>query len=217
MKVLFIGNSSTYFHDIPKTMIQMAASMGNEMITDQITLGGCFLHRYADPLDQEAGVPAREKIAAGHDIVFLQDNGNCIADEEAKEKSRAACRTLHELIEKTGAKTYLYIRAPYGYDVHNLTPKEHGEALTALFGDLGKELHAPCAHAAKAYAICREKHPEINLFWTDNAHTSVEGAYLSACCCYHALYGNLPDEVFEGDIPHETALILKSIAREAMA
>lgn len=217
MNVLFIGNSSTYFHDIPKTLVQMAKSMGNELTTDQLTLGGCTLFRYADPADAEAGIPAREKIAAGHDIVFLQDNCNCIADAEMEEKCREACRTLHELIQKTGAKTYFYIRAPYGYAAHNHTPQGQAEAMTELFEGLGKEMNAPCAHAAKAFEICRKEHPEINLFWTDNAHTSEEGAYLSACCCYHVLFGDLPDEIYETDIPHETALILKAIAREAMA
>lgn len=212
MKVLFIGNSATYMHDMPKTFAAMAASTGFSVEVDQLTYGGCVLSRYADENDPY-GQDAREKIAAGHDIVFLQDNGNCISSPEMTEKCCEACRTLDKLILASGAKTYLYIRPPYGYEAHGHTREGQIEAFTELFGMLGKELSAPCAQAAKGFGYVLEHFPEVDPYWHDNAHASEAGSYLIACCCYIAVFGKLPEEIFEAGLAPDTAKKMRQAAR----
>ena len=212
MKVLFIGNSATYMHDMPKTFAAMAKSAGHTAEVDQLTYGGCVLSRYADENDPY-GQDAREKIAAGHDIVFLQDNGNCISSPEMTENCLQACRTLDKLIRDSGAKTYLYIRPPYGYEAHGHTREGQIEAFSELFGKLGEELAAPCAQAAKGFGYVLEHFPEIGLYWHDNAHASEAGSYLIACCCYLAVFGELPEKIFEAGLDPDTAKKLRHAAR----
>ena len=47
MKVLMLGNSFTYFHDMPK----MVAALLNEEV-DSVTRGGAYLHQMLDPEDE---------------------------------------------------------------------------------------------------------------------------------------------------------------------
>jgi len=212
MKILFIGNSATYMHDMPKTFAAMAESTGRPVEVDQLTYGGCVLSRYADEEDPY-GKDAREKIAGGHDIVFLQDNGNCISSPEMTESCRNACRTLDRLICASGAKTFLYIRPPYGYEAHGHTREGQIEAFTELFGELGRKLGAPCAQAAKGFGYALEHFPEVGLYWHDNAHASEAGSYLIACCCFLAVFGELPEEIFEAGLDPDTAAKMRLAAR----
>ena len=48
MKVLFLGNSYTYFNDLPAMVQWMAEQIGFDLQTDSVTRGGAYLHQFAD-------------------------------------------------------------------------------------------------------------------------------------------------------------------------
>ncbi len=206
MRVLFIGNSATYMHDMPATFARLSGAD-----TDQLTKGGCTLSRYADETD-ELGIRAREMIGKGYDLVFLQDNGNCISSPEMRGKCISACRELDRLIRAGGARTAIYIRPPYGYTAHGHTHDEQITAFTELFTGIAAELGCGFAPAAAAYGYMAEHHPEIPLYHTDNAHTSPAGALLVACLCVLAAGLPLPEVIDGGDVPPDEARIIRSAA-----
>ena len=203
MRVLFIGNSATYMHDMPAAFARLSGAE-----TDQLVKGGCVLSRYAD----ELGIRAGEMIRGGYDLVFLQDNGNCISSPEMRDKCISACRKLDRLIRESGARTAIYIRPPYGYTAHGHTHDEQITAFMELFTGIAAELGCDFAPAAAAYGYMAEHHPEINLYHTDNAHTSPAGALLVACLCVLAAGLPLPEEIDGGDVPTEEAQIIRNAA-----
>ena len=72
MKILFVGNSNTYYHDMPKTLEALAHANGLDWQVDSITQGGWSFRQYADPADI-MHAPLRQKLAEEWDIIFMQD------------------------------------------------------------------------------------------------------------------------------------------------
>ena len=73
-RLLFIGNSATYVHDVPETLAKLATEAGFPTEAVRITLGGYTLKQHAD-VETEHGRGVLKLISQGFDYVFLQDNG----------------------------------------------------------------------------------------------------------------------------------------------
>ena len=111
MKLLFIGNSATYVHEIPRTLAKLCSEQGLDVTTMQLTPGGYMLSQHADETT-EHGQKVLAEIAKGYDIVFLQDNGNCISSREKRKACHDACQKLAKAVKESGAKLYFYVRPP---------------------------------------------------------------------------------------------------------
>ena len=48
-KLLFVGNSFTYYHDLPAMLEKLSCAAGYSIQTAAVTKGGWYLERYADP------------------------------------------------------------------------------------------------------------------------------------------------------------------------
>lgn len=208
--LLFIGNSATYVHDVPEMLAKLATEAGYPTESVKITLGGYTLKQHADG-ESEHGREVRKLIGQGFDHVFLQDNGNCIADDERRAACKKACRTLGELIKNSGAKAWIYVRPPYGYEKFAFTPKEQCVEFDRLFGEIANEIGAECSHVNRAFLYAAEN-SDLNLYGSDNAHTSPEGAYLIICTIFASLFGVSSTVLGTNGIDEETAKTIQKIA-----
>lgn len=186
MKILFIGNSATYVHAVPTMLEKLARGAGIDVTTAQITPGGYTLAQHADG-ETEHGKAVLAEIARGYDAVFLQDNSNCIEDEEHRAACRAACGTLAARIKKSGAALYFYVRPPreaekFGYDSIGQC-----RALDLLFSVIAADLGGTCAFVNRAFAYVIA-HLDVDLWGPDRAHTSPEGAFLVAATIFATLF-----------------------------
>lgn len=170
VRLLFIGNSATYVHDVPETLAKLATEAGYPTESVRITLGGYTLKQHADA-DTEHGREVLKLIAQEFDHVFLQDNGSCVADNARREACKMACVTLGEAIRNSGAKARIYVRPPYGYEKYGLSPKAQCIEFDKLFGEIAKEIGAVCSYVNRAFAYAAEG-CSLNLYGPDNAHTS---------------------------------------------
>ena len=73
MRILFIGNSYTYFNDLPRIFEKLARYSGVDVTVDSVTRGGWYLHKYLD-VENEHAAKLRE-LASQHryDICVLQE------------------------------------------------------------------------------------------------------------------------------------------------
>ena len=213
MKLLFIGNSATYVHQIPQTLQHLLQLRGIDAQITQCTKGGYELHRHAD-LTTEHGRLVQREIQKQHDVVFLQDNGNCITSPEKQDAARLACRNLITEIRQSGATPMLYVRPPYGKLLGELSPLEQCAKLDELFGDISAELDTKCVFVNRAFAKAIQV-TQIPMWGPDNAHTSPEGAYLAACTFYKALLGESPRGIDPCGIDPAVAARLQEIADTA--
>ncbi len=100
MRVLFVGNSYTFFHSMPQTF---AALRGAEV--DSVTKGGYSLAHYASE-ENEMGRLFREKLALGWDVVVLQEQS--LRPSETPETFLASLSQLVPMIRSAGAEPVLY-------------------------------------------------------------------------------------------------------------
>ena len=210
MKLLFIGNSATYYHEIPKTLEKVCRSLGMDVTTAQLTPGGYMLSQHADETT-EHGKKVFAEIAKGYDIVFLQDNGNCIASDEKREACFEACRKLAKAAEASGARLYFYVRPPYKKLNSGFDALQQCEKFDELFGQIAAELGAECVYVNRAFAYAI-KYLDFNLWAEDNGHTSVHGAYLAVCTFFAKLFGCSATCIDACGLPQEEAEALQKAA-----
>lgn len=106
MKVLFIGNSYTYFNDLPALFCRVCRENGIEAEADSVTAGGYTLGQYLLK-DNEYGIKAKELLEKEkYDFVVLQEQSVRPASEPGRFFEDAG--ELIKLIKKNGAKPALY-------------------------------------------------------------------------------------------------------------
>lgn len=176
MKILFIGNSHTFFNDMPHTVAGLFGACGLETPdVTMLTIGGMTLDwHYEQP-------QTRFNIAYGHyDFVVLQDVAHPFV---GREKLLSDVGLMMQLIEKTDTRPCLYmtwseqikpeIQAPMR-DAYRLASETYGTLL---------------ARAGEAWDIIRHTCPEITLYYSDGEHASPYGSYLAACAIFCAIAG----------------------------
>jgi len=210
MKILFLGNSATYVHEIPQWLQRAAGQAGYPVEVGQLTPGGYTLYQHADA-ESEHGQQVLTEIARGYDVVMLQDNGNCILSQENRARSRDAAARLCTAIRKSGAKPFFYVRPPYGYASGPYDPLAQCSEFDAHFGAIAAQEGMGCAYANRAFAEAI-MHLPYELWGEDHAHTSLEGAYLILCTLSGALFGASSGCLDAAPLDPETARVLQQTA-----
>jgi hypothetical protein len=210
LKMLFIGNSATYVNDIPGTLVRLARRAGYSLEADSIVKGGATLSFHAD-LDTEHGESVLRAIRGTYDIIWLQDNGNCVSCEEKRQDSLEACRVLGSLIRDAGARVGIYLRPPYGYEKWGISPFEQCKEYDLHFLSLAEELQPLNAFVNRAFAFAI-RDTEYDMWGADHAHTSSYGAYLAVCVFFATIFHTSARVLDANDLPLEAASLLQDIA-----
>ena len=211
LSFLFVGNSATYYFNVPLKLKLLAESAGVSIDVEVCCFGSAYLSYFADP-SKEHGIALRKQLAEKQfDYVVLQDNSG--ADYE---DSKPAIDIIKPLIDANGAQMLLYKRYSSNTDPAQRLDSayRHEVNYTKLAETYGVEKVAP---GADAFLICTEKYPEINLYYTDNSHHGeVTGAYLIACTMAVEFLGiDLSDATYKDTLDTETANKLKECAKLA--
>lgn len=183
-KILFVGNSYTYYNDMPQQIFApKAAAAGLSAEVTAVTKGGWTLSKFADPEDEE-GKRLRAVVAGQHyDYVVLQEQ-SCRPVVNS-EKFFEGVAGVKELLSKQADRFFLY--ATWGRKPGNeklqelgLTNEEMTEQLAAAYEEAGKRFDMPVAHAGKAFADYRAKNPDVELYNPDGSHPSEKGSEIAA-------------------------------------
>lgn len=173
MKVLFIGNSHTYFNDMPHLFTEICAKGGIPAEAVMLAHGGMGLDFHRQ--QEEVRFNIRY---GGFDYVVLQHVAHPFGEEEVMFD---AARTLNGWIAEAGARTVLYM-------TWSEKDNEAGQARMAeAYLRLGRELGAVVAPVGLAWWSCRHAHPETELYYTDGQHASPAGSLLAACTIFSAI------------------------------
>lgn len=209
-RILFVGNSLTFYRTGLKTQIPLLAASAAPPLnieTEESVAGGATLERHWDDLSTP------DKIASGdYDIVVLQ--GGIPESDVATFKENA--RNLVEATRQSGAEPILYMAWPYERQGW-ITMEEIARAHAVI----AAELDVPVAPVGLAFERASSERPELQLLGKDNEHQSTPGAHLVAYVIYLTMFGvDPPDTVtdlIEGDpITEEDARFLHRIARETV-
>lgn len=218
--ILFLGNSMTYFNDLPTVFMNLSRSGGFAAEVYELTEGSYRLEYFADETD-EVGAQVYDALKSyDWDYVILQEQSG-ISTIGAEEHMYPAARTLDSMIREANGESVFLMTWAYregfslpllGLEFKN-TREEMQTQMAQNYGDIAAELDALLAPAGIAFMRCSANYPEIELWDEDGNHPSPAGTYLAACVLYQVLYDQSPGELgYTADLDRQTASKLQLVA-----
>lgn len=176
IRILFVGNSLTFWNEMPWMFEQVARSLGSRPKTQFSGRSGLSLREHW----REGR--AQKAIAEGKwDYVVIQPQSTEMMREG--EETEKYARMFDELVRKAGAKTIIFLTwAPLDA---NFTQ----EALTARYLSMARRLNARVAPIGIAWAELARSGMVME---EGGAHPTLAGSYLATCVLYATLYGKNP-------------------------
>lgn len=179
LKVLFVGNSYTYFWNMAQHVEAMASSQGELVVARKSTAGGASLKQH---WDGEKGLKSRELITEGDwDIVVLQ-NHSLSAINDYDEFMEYGAKFIR-LVRESGAKPILFTTWAR---LHNPLMQKN---ITMAYQDLATAHQIGAVPVGPIWERVRELRPDLQLYAEDGSHPSPIGTYLTACVFYSILTG----------------------------
>ena len=188
-RVLFIGNSYTYYNDMPAIFGRVCAENGVAAEVESVTDGGYYLEYFLSP-DDPKGAEALEKLAGKrYDFVVMQEQSLRPAAEP--EVFLADARALCALVRKNGATPVFYETWAYrgdnpalalnGFD-HDGMQKALFEAYRKAAAENGAILVRAGDRFSEAYKVGED------VFDPDGSHPSAKGSELIARTVFETLF-----------------------------
>ena len=189
--VVFIGNSFTYYNDLPGMVAGMLKQAGEEYQVESLTRGGWYLSRYADPQD-EMGRQLYENLVGRHwDYVILQDQS--FNPMKNYKSFLTGAKTLCEVLRPENIlfyQTWAYEDGSEKLASTGLTYDEMHLGLKAAYTNAAKILGGVVVPVGDRFAECRRSQPDMKLYREDNFHPSLEGTQVAAEEFFAAITGN---------------------------
>jgi hypothetical protein len=180
LQVLFIGNSLTFWNDLPNVLAALIDSADAvATVINSVTVGG---YRLQDHWNHKT---ARDAIAlGGWDVIVLQQ-GSSASDED-----RASLLQYTELFaadaEAIGARIAMYMVWP---SINRLADFDRVcESYTMAAQEVGGLLFP----VGEAWRIAWQREPDLELYDADGGHPSRVATYLAALVMFQQLTGRTP-------------------------
>lgn len=184
-KVLFIGNSFTFYSDVPGLFASIANAADQSVVVESVTKGSHTLSQFADETD-EYGKKVDEKLTtySDYDVVVLQEQSTTPLNDYPG--FYAAVESLKAKINRTQDDCEIYLYSTWGYtdlaESLSCTIPEAEAKIRAAYEKCADALDLKVSYVGKAFTSAYENYSDtINLYYSDDKHPSYEGAFLSAC------------------------------------
>jgi hypothetical protein len=192
LRVLFLGNSYTYFNNVPHLLHMLVESAREErgIETRMVVEPGFTLKRHWDDPGAVSAIHAER-----WDHVILQEQstlgGSTVIDDipqiNAPTMFHEYARLFDHEIRKAGAKTVFFLTWARK-DSPGSQP-----LLNTAYLRIAKELRARLAPVGMAWGEALKANGSIGLHQSDLAHPAPAGSYLAACVLYATLFESSPE------------------------
>lgn len=216
MNILFIGNSYTYFNDMPMLFKALSEENSKAVNVYSVTHGGHKLYEYARGDDEYTKKIAELLKEYSFDICFLQEQSVLpIKDYELFE---AGLTELKEKLSGSVKKFILYQtwgRAEGNAMLEELgmTNKEMTEALVSAYDKAAKKLNAEVSPVGESFYAVYSGANDINLYNDDLTHSSYKGSCLAALVHYKTVFGSFPENTDSLELMEEELLVFKKVLK----
>lgn len=203
IKVLFVGNSYTYYHNMAQMVSLISDSTQTKIITRKSTIGGANLSEH---WLGERNLKTKEKIEnGGFDIVVLQNHSLETINEP--ERFVKYMKLLCDYIKENGAQPYLY----------NTWAREHKPemqlTIDKLYKQVATENNAKIVPIGQLWLKAKQVNPAIQLYDSDGSHPSETGTFITACTFVYTLTNQFPKNLKSvyryKDIDNETITVMR--------
>ena len=210
-KLLFLGSSCIFYYDMPDTFARLAKNAGYYVEVCTIARSNARQAMFTDPSDY-LYQRLMEELPKGYDAVVFHGHSG---DSDSADREAAAIESsnaLIDLIREGGSEPVVTARAPVhlksGTDVCVTNAKKYD----VLFGGIAEDKNAAIVYVNRAFALAHQEYPELNLWYTDDAHSNPYGCYLASCVMVASYFNTSCANVGDDFIDAETAAILRDIA-----
>lgn len=217
LNVLFIGNSFTYYNDLPALFAEVANGAGSNVNADSVTVGAHNLISFADEND-EYGAQVAQKLAENqYDVIILQEQST--RPITGYNLFLQGATALKEKIDSTQDDCRVYLYQTWGYPAAITGSGSYADiptmeaALHAAYENCAFAIGATVAYVGEAFTYVYGHYADINLYNADNQHPSYEGSYLAACVLAATITGCDPlGTTFTGALDGAVASDLQAAA-----
>jgi hypothetical protein len=224
--VLFVGNSFTFYNNMPYIFKDIAESKGKKVHVDTAVTGGKDLKFHSERTRTYQMIQSRK-----WDYVVLQGHSNEFAQPDFKVDSLTFpfAKKMVDSVRKYNPCARILFYMTWGYKNGNKKWKAIAsydsmqlriERQYLIFAD---KLSTGVSPVGMVWKEVRESNPEINLYQEDRFHPILTGSYLSACTHFATIFGESPYKntakvdlnAFEREVIEiaTTKIVLNNLAR----
>jgi hypothetical protein len=194
VRILFIGNSHTFFHDMPGMVRRIADGAGVKQRYD-ITMhapGGAEFRNHWENADVE------ELLKQPWDHVILQGaSGETLSEVDLRSFLTYGAR-LEMQARATGGKRWFYVTWRYASSNDWIRRNPRFDQLMhslvqAGYRRLSQATGAPLINVGKVWNEVHNARPAFSLYEPDGNHASVYGSYLAALMMFKHISGLSPE------------------------
>ena len=216
LRVLFIGNSFTFFNDLPGMFADLAGSGGHQVDVAMSAYGGWTCEDHAE------STQTLDMIAQGKwDYVVLQEQSRLPAlVDQRSEKMYPAVRFLDEKIQENGANTVLFMTwaakngiPDIGYPDFVMLQDE----IQTGYLEIANELDVMVSPVGAAWRDVLSRGSQLNLWQADGIHPAPEGTYLAALVFYAAFFQESPEGLpYHAGLSEDAAHFIQVVVAETV-
>ena len=222
-KALFLGNSYTFYNQMPDIVVNIAQSLGDTLIVDSNTPGGAKLQDHA-----QTGSVSLQKIQQEQwDAVIIQAQSQepSFPPLQVQEDTYPYAELLVDAVRDNhscsdpiffmtwGRKNGDNVNGPF-YPIIS-TYEGMQQRLRESYLEMGNDNEAMVSPVGMAWYQIVQQYPEIELYTADESHPNIYGSYLAACVFYSMLFEKScenPLTFVSNGISQEDATTIQSIA-----
>ena len=223
LRVLWVGNSYTYYNDMPSTVRQIAATQKVKLSCTRFLKGG---ERLSGHLKNQKLLDAIA--AGGWDYVILQEQSSAPAmpTRQVAREVYPAARTLDSLVHVASPDARVIFYLTWGHKNGNRFPipeyppaNSYGtmqERLITSYLEMAYDNDAWCAPVGMAWRRVRAERPDYVLYAQDCFHPGPLGSYLAANVIFTTIYGKPYQTACTLDFPAEQAEYIQRVAQQTV-
>ncbi len=219
LDILFIGNSFTYYNDMPTAYFAPICEEGGYSVNvTSITNGGHYLYEFANSSDTYGAKVKTALTNNKYDIVIIQEQSRGAITNPAQFYD--GVRDLAAMVKANGAELYLY--STWGYKEGYSKLSECGGTteimemkLRAAYTAIAEEVGAKVVYAGVSMLDIHQN-TSINVYQDDLFHPRPAGSLTVAYTFYATLFGEDPRALtFTGGLTESNVVKLRKAAFEA--
>ena len=215
--VLFIGNSYTYYNDLPSLFAALAEENGHAVRVDSVTKGARKLSEYRkedDPYTEALHALLSERNYA---VAILQEQSLLPLTGEGT--FRLGVEHLLTLLDGKADRILLYQTWARRKDHPTLarqgwTVEEMAKGLRDAYRRTAEAVGAEVSPVGDAFFALLSAEPECALYAEDGTHPSYLGSALAAVVHYRSVFGALPCSLASLGLPEDALSSILSAVGE---
>ena len=202
-RILFLGNSYTFYNDLPEMITEISNTVDGEIKIEaqQITIGGATLSRHYNSMETIGAIKN-----GNWDYVVLQEQST--RPMESPDQFFESVEDLSKIIKASGAETILFMTWAKKHNPNSI------KEISTAYWSACKKYKTLIAPVGLAWENCRKEYPQIELYNPDGSHPSMAGSYLAACVFYSILSNEEAVIPIKG-IDSKTGTVLQKVAWDA--